>query len=444
MSVLQGKALVAQGGGPTAVINQTLVGVVLEARKFPQVTRVYGALNGVRGIVNQDFLDLTQETTHNLEQVAVTPSSGMLSTRDKPDAAYCKQMFQLLEAHDIRYFFYIGGNDSADTVRIVNQEAEKAGYEFRAIHIPKTIDNDLVVNDHTPGYGSAARFVASAFTGANLDNRSLPGVYIAVVMGRNAGFLTAASAIARKYPDDGPHLIYLPERSFDPDRFIKDVERVFAEHGRCVVAVSEGISLPNGTELATEFAGKAKDAFGQLKLSGDAVVDRMLQAYVRQFSEAKRDPHGHVQLSGTGTLADTLSAYVKACAKDKKGKPISRVRADTFGYLQRSFMGCVSDVDGSEAREVGERAVQFACWHNLDGSVTIHRTGNYSVDYRLTPLEEVAAKVRRMPDEFINAEGNGVTDAFWAYARPLVGSGLTQPARIRAPKVKKLEIKTEA
>jgi len=405
---LQGKVLVAQGGGPTAVINQSLVGVVLESRKFTQVTSVYGAINGVRGILNEEFLDLTQETTHNLEQVALTPSSALLSTRDKPDEKYCQEMFRVMRAHDVRYFFYIGGNDSADTVHIVNGQAEKAGYEFRAIHIPKTIDNDLIVNDHTPGYGSAARFVAQAFIGANLDNASLPGVYIAVVMGRNAGFLTAASAVARKYPDDGPHLIYLPERPFSLDRFLKDVKAKYDKFGRCVVSVSEGILDPDGSPVITK------------------LVDRV-----------ERDAHGNIQLSGTGALGDLLAQQVRQHLN------IKRIRSDTFGYLQRSFFGCVSDVDQHEAREVGERAVQFALWHNLDGSVTIHRTGNYSVDYRLSPLEEIAAKTRKMPDEFINAEGNDVTDQFMLYVRPLLGSGLQSPHRLRAPRVAKLLKKEE-
>ena len=201
---LEGKVVVAQGGGPTAVINQSLVGVVLESRKFPQITKVYGAINGVKGIISEEFLDLTQETTHNLEQVAITPSSALLSTRDKPDQKYCEEIFKVFRAHDVRYFFYIGGNDSSDTVKIVNQQAELSDYEFRAIHIPKTIDNDLVINDHTPGYGSAAKYVVNATVGLNLDNRSLPGVYIGVVMGRHAGFLTAAAAMAKKFPDDGP------------------------------------------------------------------------------------------------------------------------------------------------------------------------------------------------------------------------------------------------
>ena len=209
-----GKILVAQGGGPTAVINQSMVGIVMEARRFPQIGRVYGALHGVRGIVNEEFVDLTQETQGNLENVAKTASSALGSTRDKPDLAYCQDIFKVLRAHEIEHFFYIGGNDSSDTVRIVSEQAQAADYPLCCIHVPKTIDNDLVGSDHTPGFPSAARFVAQAFAGANLDNIALPGVYLAVVMGRHAGFLTAASAMGRKFPDDGPHLIYLPERTF--------------------------------------------------------------------------------------------------------------------------------------------------------------------------------------------------------------------------------------
>ena len=167
------KILVAQGGGPTAVINQSLVGVALEARRFPSISHVYGALHGVRGIVNEDFVDLGQETIANLEAVAATPAAALGSTRDKPDLKYCHEIFKVLSAHEIDTFCYIGGNDSSDTVRIVAEEAAKAGHPIRAIHIPKTIDNDLVGFDHTPGFPSAARFVAQAFMGANLDNAAL-------------------------------------------------------------------------------------------------------------------------------------------------------------------------------------------------------------------------------------------------------------------------------
>lgn len=400
---LEGKVLVAQGGGPTAVINQSLVGVVLEARKFSNVTKIYGALHGVSGIINEDFVDLTQETTFNLESIASTPSSALLSTRDKPDENYCYEMFKVMKAHDIRYFFYIGGNDSADTVRIVNEKAKESGYELRAVHIPKTIDNDLLVNDHCPGYGSAAKFVAQAFMGVNLDVSALSGVYIGVVMGRNAGFLTAAAAMAQKFPDDGPHLIYLPERAFNVDKYLADVKEVYDKYGKCIIAVSEGIVDESGTPIIS-------------KLS----------------ENIEKDSHGNIQLSGTGALGDLLANTIK----ERLG--IKRVRSDTFGYLQRSFMGCVSDVDQREAREVGEKAAQYALWHNLDGSVTIHRTGTYSVDYKLSKLSEVAKYTKSMPDNFINESGNHVTDEFKQYVLPLLGSNMPSAFKIRAPRVEKI------
>ena len=395
-----GKILVAQGGGPTAVINQSMVGVALEARRHHKVELVYGARHGVRGIVNEDFVDLTQETSHNLELVAATPSSALGSTRDKPDAKYCHAIFEVLRSHEIEHFFYIGGNDSSDTVRIVSEEAQKAAYPLRCIHIPKTIDNDLVGNDHTPGFPSAARFVAQAFAGVNLDNAALPGVYVGVVMGRHAGFLTAASALGKKFPDDGPHLIYLPERTFVLEQFLADVKSTYARFGRCVVAVSEGIHDAAGVPVLSLLA-----------------------------KELERDAHGNVQLSGTGALADLLCEEIRI----KLG--IKRVRGDTFGYLQRSFIGCVSDVDQREAREVGEKAVQFAMWGKSDGSVAIRRTGFYSVDYELLPLAAVAGKTRVMEDEFITPAGTDVTDAFRLYLRPLLGSGMPDAFRLRAAPV---------
>jgi 6-phosphofructokinase 1 len=391
-----GKILVAQGGGPTAVINQSLVGVALEARRFQNVQRIYGARHGVRGIVDENFVDLTQETSHNLEAVARTPASALGSTRDKPDLKYCQEIFKVLKAHEIEHFFYIGGNDSADTVRIVAEEAAAAHYPLRAIHIPKTIDNDLVGNDHTPGYPSAARFVAQAFAGANLDNAALPGVYVGVVMGRHAGFLTAASALGKKFPEDGPHLIYLPERTFSIDSFLADVKATMERFGRCVVAVSEGIHDASGVPILSQLA-----------------------------QDIERDAHGNVQLSGTGALADLLCEHIKA----RLG--LKRVRGDTFGYLQRSFVGCVSDIDAREAREVGEKAVQYALWGQASGSVAIRRTGFYSADFVLQPLADVAGKTRVMEDEFISASGTDITDAFRLYLRPLLGSGMPDAHRLR-------------
>ncbi|HET9645489.1 MAG TPA: 6-phosphofructokinase [Burkholderiaceae bacterium] len=395
--------LVAQGGGPTAVINQSLAGVVLEARRFGGIERVYGARHGVRGIVNEEFWDLSQETTRHLELVADTPAAALGSTRDKPDLKYCQEIFKVLKAHQIGQFFYIGGNDSSDTVRIVSQEARKANYELRCIHIPKTIDNDLMGNDHTPGFPSAARFVVQAFAGANLDNAALPGVYVGVVMGRHAGFLTAAAALARQFPDDGPHLVYLPERTFSIDAFLSDVKAVHERFGRCVVAVSEGIHDADGTPIASKLA-----------------------------KSVERDAHGNVQLSGTGALADLL------CDEIKDKLKIKRVRGDTFGYLQRSFLGCVSDVDQREAREVGEKAVQYAMWGAGDGSVAIRRTGEYAVAYELLPLEAVAAKTRVMDDSFVADSGTDVTEAFRRYLRPLLGSRMPEAARLRGAAVAKV------
>ncbi|MCB1493347.1 MAG: diphosphate--fructose-6-phosphate 1-phosphotransferase, partial [Rhodobiaceae bacterium] len=283
----------------------------------------------------------------------------------------------------------IGGNDSSDTVRIVAEEAQAAGYPLKAVHIPKTVDNDLMCNDHTPGFGSAARFVAQAFTGVNLDNRALPGVYIAVLMGRHAGFLTAASALARKYEDDGPHVICLPERNFDMDTVLAKIKATYNKVGRCIVAVSEGIHDAAGDLIATSL-----------------------------MKNVERDAHGNVSLSGSGALGDLLAGEVK----DKLG--IGRVRADTLGYMQRAFAGCVSDVDAREARDVGEVAARVAIRDGKIGSVTINRVGNYAAVYGLVDLKEVAAKTRVMSDDFITADSLDVTSAFLDYVRPLAGSNL--------------------
>ena len=396
------RILIAQGGGPTAVINQSLVGVVVAARHWAAIDRVYGARHGVRGVLNEDLLDLTHETGDSLEAIAQTPGSALGSTRDKPDVAYCQEMLKVLKAHEIGHFYYIGGNDSADTVLMVSEQARATGYPLRCIHIPKTIDNDLVGNDHTPGFPSAARFVVQAFIGANQDNAALTGVYVAVVMGRHAGFLTAASALARKYPGDGPHLIYLPERTFDPERFVADVKAIYDRLGRCMVAVSEGVHDAAGTPIISKLA-----------------------------PVSERDPHGNVQLSGTGALADLLCAQIR----DRLG--IKRVRGETFGYLQRSFAGCVSPVDQREAREVGECALAFALRGDRDGSVSIKRVANYAVDYELAPLETVAAQTRVMEDTLIAESGTDVTDAFHAYLRPLLGPGMPQAHQLRAAPVPK-------
>jgi len=386
MMALKGKMVIGQSGGPTTVINQSLVGAVLAARKHADITGILGAKHGIAGIMNEDFIDLTKQSVEELECMANTPAAGLGSVRLKPGKAECERVFEVFKKNDVRYFFYIGGNDSAETAHIISEMAKEANYDFCTVHLPKTIDNDLRVTDHCPGFASAARFVALAFMGDDRDNAALAGVKINVVMGRHAGFLTAAAALARQDAGDGPHLIYLPERVFDVARFQADVKRMMDKHGRCVVAVSEGVSDSAGNPIA---------------------------------SSGERDSHGNVQLSGTGALGDFLSARVKEAYA---GKTV-RVRADTFGYLQRSFPTVVSAVDAKEARETGAFGVEHAVKIGDNGSVAIRRLSSdpYASDYFITPLSTVAREATEMKDEYIHADGNDVTDAWLAYLRPLVG-----------------------
>ncbi|MFG0257086.1 MAG: 6-phosphofructokinase [Phycisphaerales bacterium JB043] len=392
MSRIKGNAVVAQSGGPTAVINQSIVGVVEKLRNCDDIPTIYGSRHGVRGMLIGDFVDFSGHSQDHLDRVAITPSAALGSTRDKPDSQYCERIFETLKKHDIRYFFYAGGNDSSDTCRIVNSVARDSGYELRCFHIPKTIDNDLMENDHTPGYPSAARFVAMAFMGDNLDNAALKGIKLNIVMGRHAGFLTAASALARHEESDGPHLIYLPEVDFDPQRFIEDVREVYEQRGRCLVAISEGIHNDKGEPIS-------------------AMVSSL---------GSERDAHGNVQLSGTGALGDFLSNLLRLELPQSGGKP-PRVRADTFGYLQRCWPDA-SPVDRAEAREAGRKAAQVALDGDYDGSIAIERLRDdpYLSAMKVVRLEQVAAKTRTMPADFLKGR-NDVSETFMKYCRPLVG-----------------------
>jgi 6-phosphofructokinase 1 len=381
-------AVVGQSGGPTAVINASLVGVIEEVNKHPEIQNLYGTIHAVAGIVKNEFIDLKRLSAAEMKVLLASPCSALGSSRDKPDQQYCANILDAFKRRDVRYFFYIGGNDSANTLHIINKMAGDAGYELRAFHIPKTIDNDLLVTDHCPGYGSAAKFEAWALVGDDLDNRSLPGVKIDVIMGRHAGFLTAATALGKQRDDDGPHLVYMPERPVSLDKFLADVDRVYKKLGRCVVTASEGICDTDGVTWAEKLA-----------------------------KGVETDAHGNIQLSGTGALADFLAAQVKEKLK------IKRIRADTFGYLQRSFPGLQSAVDLAEARRCGRAAVKYAAKYQ-SGSVAIRRLAggkDYAVELFRTELASVAERTKSMPDEFINAEGNGVTSAFIEYAMPLAG-----------------------
>lgn len=393
MSTSLPNAVVGQSGGPTAVINQSLVGVVETLRNSGKIGKILGCHHAVRGIIENDFIDLHTVPQDKLDRIANTPSSALGSSRDKPDRAYCEKIFEVLKKHDVGYFFYIGGNDSSDTCRIINELSAGAGYELRCFHVPKTIDNDLQMNDHTPGFGSAAKFVAQAFMGDNLDNKALPGIKINVIMGRHAGFLTAASLLARQRPGDGPHLIYVPEAAFDIDRFLGQVDASMKKHSRCLIAVSEGIHDKDGTPIAVKLAEQSK-------------------------KEVERDSHGNVQLSGTGALGDFLSELIK----DKLGA--KRVRADTFGYLQRSFAGCVSETDAAEARHVGRVAAELALEGKYkDGSVAIQRVSSspYQVEYKRIELSDVAAKTKVLDAGYI-IDGCDIADSFREYLAGIVGT----------------------
>jgi 6-phosphofructokinase 1 len=387
--------VIAQAGGPWMVINASLVGAVLAAKKAgAKIGRILGARHGSQGILGRDYIDLRKPSVKKLESIALTPSSALGSCRMKPSADDCRRIFEEFKRLDVGFFFYIGGNDSADAARIIGEEAEKDGYPLVVYHIPKTIDNDLRSCDHTPGFASAARFVACAIKGDDLDNRALGGVKIDVIMGRDAGFLTAASALARVNKDDGPHLIYLPERPFSLDGFVKDVQAAMKKFGRCVVAVSEGIRDEKGESIGARFAGGEKDS------------------------------HGNVQMSGTGALGDYLAKYLKEKAA------VKRVRADTFGYLQRSFPGVASEVDVDEAGMAGYAAVQAALLASkgvdgvpVKGTIGIGRAKGrtYKPEFTALPAQAAAKYTRSVPDRYIAKNGHDVTKAFIDYAKPLVG-----------------------
>ncbi len=390
--LIEGSAIIGQSGGPTAVINQSLVGVIEGLKHIKPVKRILGMRHGVTGLIKgMPPVDLGAIPHEALERLAKTPSAALGSSRDKPNETDCAKILEACRTNDIRYFFYIGGNDSSDTCRIVHEISQRAGYELRCFHVPKTVDNDLMMNDHTPGFGSAARYVAMAFMADDCDNRSLPGIKINVIMGRNAGFLTAAAALARHGEGDGPHLIYLPEVAFDVDRFVHEVSEKFHQLGRCQIAVSEGIKDKDGKDIAASL-----------------------------IQGAQTDSHGNAQLSGSGALGDMLSNLIKQRVKTPSGKA-PRVRADTLGYLQRCWPE-PSHVDATEARQVGAKAAAEAAQGSTDGSIAMIRTSNhpYKIEKRLVKLGDVAAKTKVMPPEFINGT-HDVTRAFLEYARPLVG-----------------------
>ena len=387
-----GKAIIGQSGGPTAVINRSLVGFIKEAINA-DFDDVLGARHGLAGMLSKDFVDLASLSESQLFGIGKTPAAALGSVRKKPTEQDIEQLVSIFEKENIRNFFYIGGNDSAETANLVAEGANQIGYEMKAFHIPKTIDNDLKETDHCPGYGSAARFVAHAFQGDDADNRSLKGIKINVLMGRHAGWLTAASTLGKATEEDGPHLVYLPEKVFDIDVFLKEVKEVYDALGRCVIAVSEGIHNAEGEYFLQTYASETGSG-----LAG------------------QKDSHGNIQLSGSGALGDTLTNIVSEHIDG------ARVRADTFGYLQRSFLADVSSVDAEEAERVGQHAV-VASKEMQSGSVILKRqfSENYFCDVDVVDLHKVAKYTKDMPEEFIEQDKPYVTNEFFEYAMPLTG-----------------------
>lgn len=377
----KGTAVIAHSGGPTPVINASLLGIVEEARRHPQITALYGARFGITGILSKDFIDLYQQPEATLQAVARTPSSALGTSRREVGTTELSQTLDVFRAHGIRYFFYNGGNGSMGTAHQIQSMAAAAGYDLQVIGIPKTIDNDLLETDHTPGYASAARFFASAVRDIGADNRALPGqVEIIEILGRNVGWLAAATSLARAEPDDAPHLIYFPEQPLPLDKLLSDIERVFTRLNRCVIAVCEGQLDENG------------EPFG---------------------ADVRSGSRGSLAMNLAHRLALLVTERLKI-----------RARSEKPGLLGRACAACVSEIDWQEARRCGNAAVIAASQGETGKMVTLLRGGGaaYTSETGLADLQRVAFFERPFPAEWRSQDGNDVLPHFHDYAAPLVGT----------------------
>jgi ATP-dependent phosphofructokinase / diphosphate-dependent phosphofructokinase len=390
-----GRLLVGQSGGPTAVINSTLCGIIQEAMRHTEITGVLGMVHGIQGLLREEIIDLGKESPETIAALKRTPAAALGSCRYRLTVPDYERVLQILKALDVRYFLYIGGNDSADTSHRLGRLAVERGYDLKVIGVPKTVDNDLARNDHCPGYGSVARFMALATMGADRDAEAMANVdHVKIIeaMGRNAGWITAASSLGRTEERDGPHLVYLPERALEERHFLDDVQQAYDRFGYCLVVVSEGVRSPEGGPLVASSAALDVDAFG------------------------------HKQLGG---VADYLCNLVTSKLRLKS-------RFDRPGTIQRSFSACTSTTDLEESYIVGATAVRRALEGHTDRMVTLEREAGpeYRFHTGLVDLAEVSSLERLMPDEYINDEGNNVTEAFYRYAMPLIGEPLPRYARL--------------
>ena len=387
---LRGNAVVAQSGGPTAVINASACGVIQEALRHDAVSGVFGANNGILGIVQEDLFDLKAEDADTIDGLRRTPSAAIGSCRYKlgdltRDRDKYERLLEVFKAHDIRYFFYIGGNDSMDTADKVNNLAAEQGYELRVMGVPKTIDNDLVATDHCPGFGSTAKYLATSVLEAGRDTEAMSTfdpVTIVEAMGRNTGWLAASAGLARRHEDEAPHLIYVPEIPFGVERFLSDVREVHRRLGRCFVVASEGLVDEKG-EYVSAGAGK----FGT-------------------------DAFGHKQLGG---VADFLQGLVEREIGIK-------ARYNKAGTFQRQAIHFASKTDSDEAYRCGQEAVRHAVAGRSGLMVTLTRESDepYRCGTGTAPLAEVANGVKKLPRDYLDTAGTGVSAAFRRYAGPLV------------------------
>jgi 6-phosphofructokinase len=395
---LLGNLIVGQSGGPTAVINSSLQGVIEEARRHPEIKGIYGMLNGIEGVLNENIIDLRKQLGLTIKGLSSTPSAALGSCRHKLSPDDYAKILNVLRAHNIRYFFYIGGNDSMDTSHRISQIAGRESYDLRVIGVPKTIDNDLEVTDHCPGYGSVARWVAVSTMEAGLDTAAMgivDKVKVIEVMGRDTGWITAATTLGKRSEDDPPHLTYVPEVPLNHGRFIEDVKKVYDRLGSCVITVCEGLKDESGSPLVESKKAIDTDAFG------------------------------HKQLGG---VADYLCQYVAS-------KLNLKARFDKPGTIQRVSMMLASKADLKEAYTVGQEAVRQATKGETDKMITLVRapSKSYRCTTGLVGLEKVANATKAIPRNFINKDGNGMTEEYRTYAMPLIGDPL--PVYVRLKKV---------
>ncbi len=405
MAELVGNVLVGQSGGPTSVINASVAGIIAEALNHECIEEIYGTLNGVLGLLQEELIDLAAESQQQIRALKHTPGAALGTCRFKlKKQADFDRVLEVFKAHNIRYFFYIGGNDSQDTADKISKLAQAQGYELRVIGVPKTIDNDLPGTDHCPGYASAIKYIATSVRELAADNEAMGQgdlVSIVEVMGRSAGWIAAGSALAKRkdHPHDPPHLIYLPEIPFDQAKCIEDVKRVLKREKFCQIVVAEGLVDADGNYFA---------------------------------ADAATDSFGHAQLGGAGdALAEIIGAHV----------PGVKVRVAKPGLLQRCAAHAASKTDAEEAFLAGEAAVEAAINGETDKMVTLLRGDKdiYSCETGLAPLSDVANSIKKLPREWINEDGTSMNFQFLRYAQPLIQGEITLPHDGGVPVFARLE-----